>query len=166
MNERARRFWFLLLFTVAVFHMGAHTSQAFVNYPAWKYLGAEGFPAYHRVMTSGALRWLLFPRVVELLLGALVLRFPPGPLKRWTLALPIALAFGGLVCTLAIQRPLHVQLESLGNTPELLARLEATDWLRQALEWPRIGLYLWMAAVLLCPPSAGASTGDFDKRVI
>jgi hypothetical protein len=149
MDERARRVSFLFLFAVALFQMGAHTSQAFVNYPAWQYIGAESFPAYHRVMTSGALRWLLLPRVAELMLAILVLRFPPTPLERWTLALASALALGALVSTIAIQRPIHVQLESLGNTADLLARLELTDWLRQALEWPRTGLYLWMAAVLL-----------------
>jgi len=122
MDERARRVSFLFLFAVVMFQMGAHTSQAFVNYPAWKYIGAESFPAYHRVMTSGALRWLLLPRVV--------------------------------------------QLESLGNTPDLLGRLELTDWLRQALEWPRAGLYLWMAAVLLCPPLDGAATGNATKRLV
>jgi hypothetical protein len=162
MDEKARRVVFLSLLAVALFQTGAHSSQAFVNYPAWRYIGIEGFPAYHRLMTARALWWLLLPRLVELVLAIVVWRFPPVPLRRWTIALAISLAGCALASTLAIQRPIHVELERLGNTPQLLARLQITDWVRQILEWPRAGLYLWMAALLLratarpSPPAPGS----------
>jgi len=149
MDERARRLLFLFLFAVAFFQTGAHASQAFVNYPAWQYIGIDSFPAYHHVMAPRAGLWILFPRLLELILAAAVLRYRPTPLKRGALVLAMALALVAVVSTIVIQRPIHGQLESLGNTPELLARLQATNWLRLLPEWIRAGLYLWMASLLV-----------------
>jgi hypothetical protein len=70
--------------------------------------------------------------------------------------LAIALALVAVVSTIVIQRPIHGQLESLGNSPELLARLQATNWLRVVPEWIRAGLYLWMASLLVSVTPEGA----------
>lgn len=148
MDERGRRFLFLLLFAVAFFQTGVHASQAFINYPAWRFISAESFPAYHQDMAPRAGRWGLLPRLVELLLGVAVLRFRPAPLRRGPILFALVLALVALISTIAIQRPIHVQLESLGNRPELLARLQETNWLRLLPEWTRAALYLWMASVL------------------
>lgn len=157
MDERARRLLFLLLFAVAFFQTGAHVSQAFVNYPAWRYIGIDTFPAYHHVMAPRAGLWILLPRLLELILAAAVVRYRPTPLKLGALVLAIALALVALISTIVIQRPIHVQLESLGNTPELLARLQATNWLRLVPEWIRAGLYLWMASLLVSVTPEGAN---------
>jgi len=151
MNETTRRLLFLLLFALVFFQTGAHTSQAFVNYPAWDLIGTDSFPAYHRVMTEGAFRFLLLPRVVELALAIAVLYFRPAVIKPWMLLLGIALVLCALLSTIFIQRPIHVQLETIGNTPELLARLRATDWLRQIAELLRAALYLWMMSLVVRP---------------
>ena len=157
MDERPRRLLFLFLFAVAFFQTGAHASQAFVNYPAWKYIGIDSFPAYHQVMAPRAGLWILLPRLLELMLGAVVLRYPPTPLKRRALVLTIALALVAVISTIVIQRPIHGQLERLGNTPELLARLQASNWLRLVPEWIRAGLYLWMASLLVSIKPDGAN---------
>ncbi|QYO67540.1 hypothetical protein [Leptolyngbya sp. 7M] len=151
MNETTRRFLFVLLFAVVFFQTGAHISQAFVNYPAWEFISAESFPAYHRVMTSGALRVLLLPRVIELALAVVVLWFCPRVLKRWMLVLAIALALWAFLSTVFIQLPIHRQLGALGNQPELLAQLRATDWLRQIPELLRAALYVWMMSFVVRP---------------
>jgi len=145
MSESGRRVLFVVLFAVVFFQTGAHVSQSFVNYPAWYLIGRASFPAYHRVMTAGALRFLLVPRLVELALAMVVLLFPPRPVRRPLVGLAIGLSLGGLISTVLIQRPIHVQLETIGNTPELLSRLRITDWIRQVLELLRAALYLWMA---------------------
>jgi hypothetical protein len=151
MTESRRRTLFLVLFAVVFFQTGAHVSQAFVNYPAWQFIDRASFPAYHRVMTEGALRFLLIPRFVELALAVVVLVVPPLPVRRWQLGMAIALAFGGLVSTLLIQRPIHVLLETMGNTPELLSRLRSTDRIRHVLELLRAALYLWMGWLVVRP---------------
>jgi hypothetical protein len=43
----------------------------------------------------------------------------------------------------------HAQLDIQGNTPELLARLMATGWVRLALEWLRAALYVWALSGLI-----------------
>jgi hypothetical protein len=45
--------------------------------------------------------------------------------------------------------PVHAQLDSQGNTPELLARLMATDWVRSAPEWLRTAIYVWALSGLI-----------------
>jgi len=153
MDESRRRMLFVILFAVVFFQTGAHISQSFVNYPAWQFIDRDSFPAYHRVMTVGAIRFLLVPRVVELLLAVVVLLFPPRTIRRWMLVLGIGLALGGLLSTAFVQRPIHVQLETIGNTPELLSRLRTTDWVRHALEILRAALYVWMLSLLVISPT-------------
>ena len=157
MSESGRRILFVVLIAVVFFQTGAHVSQAFVNYPAWPFIDSVSFSAYHRVMTEGALRFLGIPRLVEVILAIVVLIFPPRPVRRPLLGLAIVLALGGLISTVLVQRPIHVQLEAMGNTPELLSRLRSTDWIRHALELFRAALYLWMASLVVNPRSDKAT---------
>jgi len=79
--------------------------------------------------------FLLAPRVLEILIGLIVLRFPPKAIERWVVLLGIGLALGALLSTMLIQRPIHAQLDVQGNTQALLSLLMATDWIP---ELPRI----------------------------
>jgi hypothetical protein len=149
MNESRRRVLFAVLCAVVWFQTGAHISQSFVNYPAWRFIDSASFPDYHRVMTVGAIRYLLVPRVVELVLTIVVLRFRPATIAPWMLVLGIGLTLGGLLTTSFVQYPIHAQLETIGNTPELLSRLRTTDWIRHAQEIPKAALYLWMLSLIV-----------------
>lgn len=167
MNETTRRLLFLLLFTVVFFQTGAHISQAFVNYPAWQFIGIDSFSDYHRVMTSGALRVLLLPRIIELALATVVLCFPPQIIKRWVLGLAIAFALCAFLSTVLIQLPIHRQLSTVGNTPELLGQLRTTDWLRQIAELLRAALYFWMMSLIVRPQvKAGAANPKSYEEII
>jgi len=154
MKESGQRTLFVSLFSVVFFQTGAHISQSFVNYPAWQFIDIHTFPAYHRAITVGALLFLMVPRVVELVLAMIALRFRPRAIHRWMLPLGILLTLGGLLSTIFVQRPIHVQLETIGNTPELLSRLRTTDGIRQVLEILRAALYLWMLLLLVSSPTA------------
>lgn len=167
MSETTRRLLFLLLFTVVFFQTGAHISQAFVNYPAWQFISAESFPDYHRVMTSGALRVLLLPRIIELVLAIVVLCFPPRVIQRWLLVLAIAFALCAFLSTVLIQLPIHRQLGAVGNTAELLAQLRTTDWLRQIAELVRAALYFWMMLLVIRPQvKAGAANPESYEKIV
>ncbi len=166
MNDSNRRILFVVLFAVVWFQTGAHISQSFVNYPAWQFIGRDSFPDYHRVMTVGAVRILLVPRIVELILAIVVLRFLPAPIARWMVVLGIVLALGGLLSTVIVQRPIHVQLETIGNTPELLSRLRTTDWIRLVLELLRAALYLWMLSLLVSSPTNSTKPSGAIKRAV
>jgi hypothetical protein len=143
MSESNRRNLFLVLCTVALLDTGAHITQSFVNYPTWHLIDAGSFPAYHRAITIRAVVFLLVPRVVEIMIGLIVLRFRPKAVERWVVVLGIALALGALLSTALIQYPIHAQLEIQGNTLALLSRLMATDWIRNLPEFARSALYVW-----------------------
>ena len=149
MTESSRRVLFLGLFTIALLQTGAHISQSFVNYPAWHWIEAESFKPYHWAITIRAGVLLAAPRLLEIVLGLIVLRFRPGAINRWIIIVGICLAVGALLSTILFSRPVHAQLDIQSNTPELLARLMAADWIRNALEWLRAVLYLWALSRLI-----------------
>lgn len=149
MTESSRRVLFLGLFTIALLQTGAHISQSFVNYPAWHWIEAESFKPYHWAITIRAGVFLAAPRLVEIILGLIVLRFRPTAIERWVILLGIGLALGALLSTVLISRPIHAQLDIQGNTPELLSRLMVTDWIRNSLEYIRAALYLWALSRLI-----------------
>ena len=91
------------------------------------------------------------PRLLELVLALVVLRFPPHAVPRWILLVGIALATGAILSTALISRPIHAQLDIQGNTPELVSLLIATDWIRNVLEWGRTALYVWALSRLIAP---------------
>ena len=157
MDEIARRQRFVFLFAVVFYVTGAHASQSFVNYAAWQHIGIDTFAAYHHAMAPRAGTWILLPRMLEIVLAVVVLRRRPTPLTRGALLLALALAIVPLVSTILIQRPIHGELERLGNTPELLGRLQDTNWFRLIPEWIRAGLYVWMASRLISVAPEGAA---------
>jgi hypothetical protein len=159
MSESLRRNLFLALCALVLLHTGVHLSQSFINYPGWYVLEAESFKAYHYPMSIRAGIFGAAPRLLELVLALVILRFPPHAVSRWILLVGIALATGALLSTALISRPIHVQLGIQGNVPELVSRLIATDWIRNVLEWGRTALYVWALSRLVAPgPSGRAAT--------
>ena len=149
LDECARRKLFLGLCALALLHTGANISQSYVNYPGWYVFDAASFKAYHLPMSIRAAVFLMAPRVIELALALIVLRFRPIAVERWVLIVGCALTAGGILSTLLISRPIHAQLDIQGNTPELVSRLMATDWIRNIMEWFRAGLYIWVLSRLV-----------------
>ena len=156
MSESRRRNLFLALCALVLLHTGVHLSQSFINYPGWYVLEAESFKAYHGPMSIRAGIFGAAPRLLELVLALVVLRFPPHAVPRWTLLVGIALATGAILSTALISRPIHAQLDIQGNTPELVSRLIATDWIRNVLEWGRTALYVWLLSRLIAPSPSTA----------
>ena len=149
MSEPGRRNLFLLLCAITLLHTGVHISQSFVNYPNWHLIDARSFPAYHWGITIRAGIFGLLPRLVEIVIALIVLRFRPSAIGKWVMLLGVGLALGALLSTVLISRPIHRQLDLQSNTPELLSRLMATDWIRNSLEFARTALYLWGLSRLL-----------------
>jgi hypothetical protein len=143
MTESNRQHLFLALCALALLQTGAHISQSYVNYPTWHLIEAESFKPYHWAITIRAGAFLLAPRVLEIILGLVVLRFRPSAVKRWVVPVGLALAVSALLATAFLSRPVHAQLDIQSNTPELLSSLMATDWIRIPLEVARAVLYVW-----------------------
>src|SRR4026208_1258748 len=82
MSESGRRNLFLALCALVLLHTGVHLSQSFINYPGWYVLEAESFKAYHYPMSIRAGILGAAPRLVELVLALVVLKFPPNAVPR------------------------------------------------------------------------------------
>ena len=149
MNESNRRTLFLVLCVEVLLLTGVHICQSFVNYPNWHLIDARSFPAYHWGITIRAGVFALFPRIVEIAIGLAVLRWRPNAIDRWVVLLGVCLALGALLSTVLISRPIHSELDIQSNTPELLSRLMATDWIRNLLEFSRTALYVWVQSRLI-----------------
>ena len=149
MTESSREKLFLALCAVALLHTGAHICQSYVNYPAWYLIERQSFKPYHWAITIRAGAFLLMPRLLEIALGLILLRFRPRRIERWIILVGLGLAIAASLSTILISRPVHAQLDIQGNTPELLDRLMATDWIRNVFEWLRSALYLWALSRLI-----------------
>lgn len=143
MTESNRHHLFLALCALALLQTGAHISQSYVNYPTWHLIEAESFKPYHWAITIRAIAFLLIPRIVEVILGLIVLRFRPIAINRWVILVGVALAVSAFLATAFLSQPVHAQLDIQSNTPELLASLAAADWIRNPLEITRAALYVW-----------------------
>jgi hypothetical protein len=143
MTETNRRYLFLALCALALLQTGGHLNQSYVNYPSWHLIEAESFKPYHWAITIRSGVFALTPRFVEIILGLIVLRFRPRAVNRWVILVGVGLAVGALLTTALLSRPVHRALDIQGNTPELLASLMATDWIRIPLEVARAALYVW-----------------------
>jgi hypothetical protein len=150
----------LILCAVALLHTGAHASQSFVNYPNWHLIDARSFRAYHWGISVRAAVFLAAPRVLEVVIGLVVLRFRPSAVELWVVLLGVGLGLGALLSTLWISRPIHAQLDIQSNAPELLSRLIITDWIRSALEFARAALYLFGLSRLMNLSEHSARTHD------
>jgi hypothetical protein len=143
MTESNRRHLFLALGALALLQTGGHINQSYVNYPTWHLIEAESFKPYHWAITIRSGVFALAPRVLEIILGLVVLRFRPRAVKRWVILVGVGLSVGALLTTVLLSRPVHRELDIQSNTPELLASLMATDWIRIPLEVARAALYVW-----------------------
>lgn len=156
MTESNRRHLFLALCALALLQTGAHISQSYVNYPTWHLIEAASFKPYHWAITIRSVVFLLAPRFLEIVLGLIVLRFRPSAISGWVILVGVGLAVGALLATAFLSQPVHAQLDIQSNTPELLASLMATDWIRIPLEVTRAALYVWALSrmIKLNEPSA------------
>lgn len=163
MQETAKRQLFAVLVVWALLQTGAQIAQSFVNYPAWRAIGSDTFAAYHHEVAVLAGLVLFAPRVIEVLLTLVVMRYRPASVPSWVLPLGLTLVAGALVSTMVVQRPVHVQLETVGNTPELLARLRATDLVRHVLGWLRAIIYIGVLLKMLSLSSVAKETASPSK---
>ena len=156
MTESNRRHLFLALCALALVQTGAHISQSYVNYPTWHLIEAESFKPYQWAITIRSIVFLLAPRFLEIVVGLIVLRFNPRAINRRVILVGVGLAVCALLATAFLSQPVHAQLDIQSNTPELLARLMATDWIRIPLEVARAALYVWALSrmITLNEPSA------------
>jgi membrane protease YdiL (CAAX protease family) len=90
MTERRKRLFFLAIFALVFYVVGAPFVQSFVNYPTWRIVGVEEFNTYYQELSSRIIRIMVLPGVVEITLTVVLLWLRPRGIPRW----PIGLALG------------------------------------------------------------------------
>ncbi len=117
-----------------------------VHYPLFARVGQAGFRAY-AASHANRTTVVVMPLMVAELLTAIALVIPllrPGSVNGMESWIGLGLVGVLLVSTGLIQVPLHNALQQ-GYTPELAARLVATNWVRTAAWSLRAGLVmLWL----------------------
>lgn len=143
-------YWFLLAYVVLTFYcLGAAVMQEFVEYQSWAdlgpYLSAADFAAWHLATTQYATPFLTVP---ALLLSAVLLllcwHLPPAVPRP---ALWLAIACHGVfwLSTILVQWPLEGALSEGSFSPDLMARLLHSDWVRKVLLLVEAPLAVYMA---------------------
>ena len=59
MGERQRRLFFLAMFALVFYLVGASFVESFVTYPTWRLVGRNEFPAYYHELASRIVRLMV-----------------------------------------------------------------------------------------------------------
>ncbi len=153
MSERHRRLYFLIMFALVFYLVGASFVESFVTYPTWRFVGRDEFPAYYAELASRIIRVMVLPGVLEILLTIPLLWFRPRPIPRWPVACVLALGLVRFVATAIGQSGVQTTLGTDGNSPEKVLRLVRIDYLTQAASMARAALYLWMMSLVVGEPA-------------
>lgn len=151
--------WIFLAYLVLTFYcLGAAVMNEFVEYQSWAdlgpYLSAADFAAWHLATAEHITPVLTVPAV--LLSAVLVLLCWQRPPAVPRLALWLALACHAVfwASTIFVQWPLEGALSQGDFSPDLMARLLRTDWLRKVLLLVEAPLAVFMAHRVLRAASA------------
>ena len=149
MTENFRRLYFIMLFALVFYVVGAGFIQSFVNYPTWKLIGADEFIRYHNGMSPLIIKFMVLPWLVEILLTVGLLWLRPHIIPRWAVGLALIFHLIAFISTIMIQIPIQMQLGESGLSPDLIDRLLVTDWIRLVPGILRALLYLWMMSLVV-----------------
>jgi len=100
-----------------------------VHYPLFMQVGADAFPAYHRLHSSRISAIVAAPMAVELLLSVVLALYRPALFPAsaaWACLLLTALVW---LSTFVVSVPIHKGLSS-GHDATRIARLVLTNWPR------------------------------------
>ncbi|MBA3572856.1 MAG: hypothetical protein H0W34_12995 [Pyrinomonadaceae bacterium] len=149
MTENFRRLYFMMLFALVFYVVGAGFVQSFVNYPTWKLIGAGGFKAYHHGMSPLIIKFMVLPWLVEILLTVLAAVASPARHP----------APGGSFRTDPQSDSVHLDrhdsdsysgpAQRYGAVVGVDDRLLATDPIRWTPGILRALLYLWMMSLVV-----------------
>jgi hypothetical protein len=159
MTERQKRLFFLILFALVFYLVGASFVQSFVSYPAWRLVGVNQFNAYYQELSSRIIRVMVLPGLLEIVLTVPLLWLRPRGIPRWSVALALAFNLVRFVSTAVIQVHIQEQLSRGSLSADGINRMIHGDYLTQASSIARALLYLWMMSRVI-DGRERASTGE------
>ena len=126
------------------YSLGANCVERFVNYQSWPKVADANFGPYHRSQQPYILGFVVAPLALGLLLQVLLLFDRPQRIPLWIIWTLIGASVTGFVSTIAIQIPIHRQLDD-GYSQKLVNDLLHTDWIRKVADLIRL-----LATIALC----------------
>jgi len=115
-----------------------------VHYPLFAWTDTTHSPDYPDENQRRTAPVVLPPMLVEAATAALIAANPPPAIGRPAALVGLALVVALWISTLLVQMPLHGRLKHSGHTPESVASLVRTNWLRTVLWSARAVLAIWM----------------------
>src|SRR5262245_12639482 len=144
MTEKQKRQFFLAVFILVFYLVGASFVQSFVSYPTWRVVGVNEFNAYYQELSSRIIRIMVLPGVLEILLTVALFWFRPSAIPRWSVELALAFGLVRFVSTAVIQTRIREQLINGGLSPDAITAMIHGDYLTQASSIARALLFVWM----------------------
>lgn len=140
---------FLAYLLLTFYCFGAGMMNEFVEYKSYadlgRYLKPADFARWHAATSQNVVPFLVLPILIgNVALVALFWNRPPS-VPKWTLWLALACALTAWASTIVFQVPIEQQFDQGGYTPELMARLWQTDWIRKIAFFVEIGVVVYMA---------------------
>jgi len=163
MTEQQRRLFFVTMFGLVFYLVGASFVQSFVTYPTWKAVGASEFQAYYGELSSRIVRTMVVPGVVEIVLTLALLRFRPRAIPAWPIAAALVLNIVRFVSTAINQGAVQAQLGAGGLSADAVDALIRGDYLTQAASLGRMLLHVWMMARVIHEPPRESSVPAREK---
>ena len=146
MTEKQKRQFFLAIFILVFYLVGASFVQSFVSYPAWRVVGVNEFNAYYQELSSRIIRIMVLPGVLEILLTAALFWFRPRGIPTWFVELALVFGLLRFVSTAVIQTRIREQLNSGVLSPDAITAMIYGDYFTQASSIARALLFVWMMA--------------------
>ena len=164
MRERHRRLFFLTMFALVFYLVGASFVESFVTYPTWRLVGRNEFPDYYHELASRIVRTVVRPGVLEIAFTVTLLWLRPRVIPRWALVTVLLLNIVRFVSTAIGQTRVQEELRAETFSQETINGLVRLDYLTQAVSSARALLYLWMTSLVVgekapAGPAAGPVTG-------
>jgi hypothetical protein len=149
MSERHRRLFFVALFALVFYLVGASFVESFVTYPTWRLVGSQEFRAYYHELASRIVRIMVLPGVLEIPLCVCLVWLRPRAIPRWPVAIAIILNLVRFASTAIGQTQLQATLETEALSLDAIDRLRRIDYVAQAASIGRAVLFVWMMSLVV-----------------
>jgi len=128
---------------LSIYAIGGAVVEGFVYYPAWKVVGAEEFPAFHRSLSDRLIPAFVVPFFLSVFANGLLLWRRPAEVSRNLVLLTFGLNLLILVVTATLAIPIQTQLAT-AQSIEAIDRLIGYDRPLRLFPGLIVGMVNWV----------------------
>ncbi len=124
---------FLVTLAFTLYMTGMIWSMQILEYPLFALVGAKEFPAYHRRHNRGLPFLVILPSLVAFVSAVVLIFTRPARLPLSASIVIAVLDLIIIIATVALEAPLHAQLDREGFSATLIRQLVLGNWIRTLL---------------------------------